>query len=166
MSKNARLKIALTRTIVNFFVSEDLCADEISIQGTLCITADKSTIFVTQIAETIVDPISKTSQDNSSSTGSGSHGSDFSNHAVSHGNRRESSSGRHSFDGRNMRRDGGGDGGLSFNSSAAGGCNRRLSNHDNSEKEGPASHHGNKPVHPLQHLQARDPHRNVLGECI
>ena len=105
MSKNARLKIALTRTIVNFFVSEDLCADEISIQGTLCITADKSTIFVTQIAETIVDPNPKRIHDSSSGGGgNGSHGNDY---AGSHSNRRESNT-RHSFDGRSARADAGG----------------------------------------------------------
>ena len=166
MSKNARLKIALTRTIVNFFVNEDLAADEISIQGTLCITADKSTIFVTQIAETIVDPNSRTVQENSNGGGGGGgHGHNYhGNHPGSHSNRREPSS-RHAYEGKEARGPGS-EGAIGLNSSASSSSsgNKRLSNHDNSETNGPSGHHANRVVHPLQHLQAIDPHRNMLGK--
>ena len=173
MSKNARLKIALTRTIVNFFVNEDLCAEEISIQGTLCITADRSTIFVTQIAETIVDPNSRAIQENNDSSGGGGgggggggHGHDFhGNHPGSHSNRREPSSRHSSYEGKGPRGPGS-EGAIGLNSSASSSSsgNKRLSNHDNSETNGSNGHHANRVVHPLQHLQAIDPHRNMLGE--
>ena len=52
-SKHAKLKLALTRAIIDFFLQEDLYADELKIQGTLCVTADRSAIFVTQITETV-----------------------------------------------------------------------------------------------------------------
>ena len=54
-SKHAKLKVALTRAIIDFFLQEDLYADELKIQGTLCVTADRSAIFVTQITETVVE---------------------------------------------------------------------------------------------------------------
>lgn len=60
VSKQVKLRLALTRAIVKFFSQEDLYCDELQIQGTLCVTADKSSIFITQITETITDAVSDT----------------------------------------------------------------------------------------------------------
>ncbi len=54
-TKHARFKTALTQAIVNFFLNEDLYAEELRIQGTVCVTADRSAIFVTQITETVTE---------------------------------------------------------------------------------------------------------------
>lgn len=58
-SKHAKLKLALTRAIIDFFLQEDLYADELKIQGTVCVTADRSAIFVTQITETVNESFSQ-----------------------------------------------------------------------------------------------------------
>ncbi len=151
MSKNAKLKVALTRTIVNFFLNEDLCTDEINIQATLCVTADKSTIFVTQIAETIVDPNSAHSgqQDDSFSAAPG----DLSRGDGSHRARQDSSGSRLPYDARL----------LSQSSTSSSGAGSKRS----SAGDGDISivHQTSRNFHPLQQLrQVIDPHRSYLGK--
>ena len=50
-----QLRSALTQAIREFFAHQALYSHELQIQGTLCITADRNAIFVTQITETIQD---------------------------------------------------------------------------------------------------------------
>ncbi len=153
MSKNAKLKLALTRTIINFFLNEDLCTDEINIQATLCVTADKSTIFVTQIAETIVDPNSL-HPDHHEDTFGGAPG-DLSRGGGSHRSRQDTgpSSSRMPYDARLLSQS-------SMSSSGAG--SKRSSTGDSDIS---IVHQTSRNFHPLQQLQhVIDPHRSYLGK--
>ena len=52
-SKQAEIQAVVTHSIIKFFLKEKLCTSELRIQGTLCITADNSSVFTTQISDNV-----------------------------------------------------------------------------------------------------------------
>lgn len=55
MTNDIQLKSVLANAIVEFCQRQCLYVTELTIQGTVCVTTDNSSILVTQIAEKIVD---------------------------------------------------------------------------------------------------------------